>query len=96
MPLTIQSLVKELEDKLLEEMEEANKVQLMEKEKSIMLLNPLNKLLIEVVKEKAMTALSAKFELLYMMKNLNNCLYILKRMFQFWVVERTSIRAHFG
>lgn len=91
-PLAIQSSVKELEskDKLLQEITEVDKVQLMGKEKRIIPLNMWDKVLIEVVEEKA------KLESLHLMKGLNYCLYPLKRMFPSRIVKRTSIRARFG
>jgi len=66
-------------------MKEDDNVELMEKEKSIILSNLSNEVLIELVKEKDEAKLWAKLEKLYQMKVLNNHLYNLKMMFQFRV-----------
>lgn len=76
--LTTQDLVKVMDgnDKLLEMMKEADKIELMDKTKNIILLNILDKVLMEVAKAKDVTVSWEKFELPYMMKVWNNRLYI--------------------
>lgn len=56
-------------------MKEDNKVDLMEKKKSIIMLNILNKVLIEMTEEKDSGVLWAKLRSLHLMKSLNNRLY---------------------
>ncbi|KAI6673870.1 hypothetical protein NL676_001776 [Syzygium grande] len=94
--LTIQGLAKALdgEDELPIIMKATDKVDLMERAKSIILLNLSDEVLIEVVEEKDAAALWAKLQALYVTKGLNNRLYMLKRMFQFRYTEGTSIRSH--
>lgn len=72
---------------------EVDKGKLMANVKSIIPLNLLDDVLIEVTEGKDAVVLWAKFESLHLMKGLNNCLYMLKRKFQFGVVEGTSIKA---
>ncbi|KAL3751810.1 hypothetical protein ACJRO7_012617 [Eucalyptus globulus] len=94
--LTTQGLAKALEGKaqLPETMRDAKKDELMEKAKSIILLNLSDEVLIEVAEEEDAAALWAKLQALYVKKGLNNRLYMLKRMFQFRYTEGTSIRSH--
>lgn len=76
MPTSIQSLAKALDG-------EADKVELMEKAKSISLLNSSNELLINVAEEKDAAEVWGKLDAIYPMKVLNIHLYIPKWMFQF-------------
>jgi len=94
--LTTQGLAKALdgEDELPIIMKASERVELMQKAKSIILLNLSDEVLLEVIEEKDAAALWAKLQALYVKKGLNNRLYMLKKMFQFTYTEGTSIRTH--
>lgn len=55
----------------------------------VILLNLSDEVMIDMAKEKDASALWAKLEALYLIKDLNNCLYMLKMMFLFCRVECT-------
>jgi len=77
----IQGLDKVLdsEDKLPIIMKASERVELMEKAKSTILLNLSDEILIEVAEEKDAATLWAKLQALYVKKGLNNRLYMLKK-----------------
>lgn len=94
--LATQGLAKALddEDELPIIMEALERIELMEKIKSIILLNLTDKVLIEVTENKDAATLWTKLQTLYIKKGLNNRLYMLKKMFQFRYTKGTSIRTH--